>query len=73
MISEEPSPVTSSNPEDSVPNSVNENSNHRILHDHPDSQIIGDVHYGILTCIRVNSNFCMFVNIVLMIEPKNFC
>nr|KAJ0203452.1 hypothetical protein LSAT_V11C500285400 [Lactuca sativa] len=67
VISEEAEP---SNQEDSIPSNTNECSNTRILRDHLESQIIGDVNSRIVTHCRVN-NFCMFVNFFFVIEPKN--
>lgn len=49
---------------------LNDNANHRLSLDHPQSQIIGDVNPGVLTRSRVISNFCMFVNFFSLIEPK---
>nr|KAJ0211172.1 hypothetical protein LSAT_V11C400180650 [Lactuca sativa] len=48
-----------------------EPSNPRIIQDHPESQIIGHVTYGILTFSRVSGNFYMLLNSVSMIEPNN--
>ena len=50
---------------------TNEISNTRILRDHLESQIIEDVKFWIHSHSRVSKNFCMFVNFVSMIEPKN--
>nr|KAJ0203407.1 hypothetical protein LSAT_V11C500239450 [Lactuca sativa] len=63
--------VEPSNQEDSTQSNTNESSNLRIPQDHPESQIIRDINYGILTHRIVSNNFCMFVNVVIMIEPKN--
>lgn len=68
IIPEEAEP---SKQEDYAQSNTNKNSNSRILRDHPKSQIIGDVNSKILTHSRVNNNFCMFVNFILMIKPKN--
>ena len=56
--------VEPSNQEDSAQSNTYERSNLKILRDHPESQIIGDVNYVILTRTRVSSNFCMVVNFV---------
>lgn len=56
---------------DSIPNHVNKNENHRLFHDHLESQITGDVNCGILTRRSVTSNLCMFVSFASMIEQKN--
>nr|KAJ0185826.1 hypothetical protein LSAT_V11C900485730 [Lactuca sativa] len=63
--------AVSSNQEDFAQSNTNEGSNPIILPDHPESQIIGDLNSRILTHSRVNSNICMFVNFVSMIEPTN--
>nr|KAJ0200889.1 hypothetical protein LSAT_V11C600312650 [Lactuca sativa] len=59
-----------SNQDDSAQSNTNEISNPRILQDQHESQISGDVTYGILTRSKVRSNFYMFVNHVSMIEQK---
>lgn len=60
-----------SNQDDSIQSNIIEHSNPRDLKDHPESQIIRDVNSRIPTRSRVNINFCMFINLVSMIEPKN--
>ncbi|CAI9271789.1 unnamed protein product [Lactuca saligna] len=60
-----------SNQEDYVLNNTNECSNPRIIRDYPESQIIGDVNFGILTRSRVDINFCMLGIFFSMIELKN--
>lgn len=45
------------------------NGNHKFLHDHLESKIIGSVNSRILTRNKAASNLWMFVNFVAMIEP----
>ncbi|XP_023750600.1 uncharacterized protein LOC111898952 [Lactuca sativa] len=66
-----PEEAKPSNKEDFAQSNINENSNPRNLRDHPESLIIVDINSRILTRSRVNINFCMFVNFISMIEPKN--